>query len=182
MKIHCSLLVVLALVLLPILESVVKTRRRMSVHIVVIVRHRDSVSWFVEAVERMLGEKMENCSINIEVYVTQSDRVVSEPSSGSSYSPADESITLNDLENTDVLAKMSSEIRSKGKGNGRPDIKTLIRETTDAVYGSSLGVVACGPAAMMLDVRNACAEAQARILKGGGGAREVWLHTEAFGW
>jgi hypothetical protein len=115
--------------LLPILESVVKTGRGMSVHVVVVVRHRDSVSWFVEAVERRLGEKMENCSINIEVYVTQSDRVVSKPSSGSGYSSSDESITLSDLENTDVLAKMSSEIRSKGKGNGRPDIKTLIKQS-----------------------------------------------------
>jgi len=44
----------------------------------------------------------------------------------------------------------------------------------------SVGVAACGPSSMMLDTGNGCADAQRRILRCGDGAREVWLHTEAF--
>lgn len=64
----------------------------------------------------------------------------------------------------------------------RPDIGSVIREVT-AEKGLRVGVVACGPAEMIMDVRNGCAEAQGRILGGRAkGAREVWLYTEAFSW
>jgi len=66
---------------------------------------------------------------------------------------------------------------------GRPDLKELVRRhTMDVDAGTKVAVTSCGPASMGLDVRNACADAQGRILKGKGGAGEVWLHCEAFGW
>ena len=42
----------------------------------------------------------------------------------------------------------------------------------DVAEGTRVAVTSCGPASMGLDVRNACADAQGRILKGKGGAGE----------
>jgi hypothetical protein len=68
-------------------------------------------------------------------------------------------------------------------GQGRPDLKELVRRhTMDVDAGTKVAVTSCGPASMGFDVRNACADAQGRILKGKGGAGEVWLHCETFGW
>lgn len=66
---------------------------------------------------------------------------------------------------------------------GRPDLALIVKETVEA-SDDSVGIVVCGPASMLHDVRNAAADAQVRIVKGsdGVGPKEVFLHTEHFGW
>jgi hypothetical protein len=56
-------------------------------------------------------------------------------------------------------------------GKGTLNVEA-IREVTE--MGRSVEVAACGPESLMLDVRNGCADAQARILSGKSvGASEV---------
>lgn len=44
-----------------------------------------------------------------------------------------------------------------------------------------MALLACGPASMLHDVRNAAAAAQVGAFNSQDTARRVWLHTENFG-
>ncbi|KAM3065182.1 hypothetical protein ACMFMF_011311 [Clarireedia jacksonii] len=57
------------------------------------------------------------------------------------------------------------------KGKARPDLKEILRGECENSLRT--GAVACGLKSMMGDVREACAEQQGRILRGGVG-KEVW--------
>lgn len=65
--------------------------------------------------------------------------------------------------------------------DGRPDLAAIVREVTLGTNGS-VGMAACGPTAVLEDVRREAAEAELRIVKSGPGAREVYLYSEVFGW
>ncbi|KAM0812075.1 putative FAD-binding FR-type domain-containing protein [Seiridium cardinale] len=65
--------------------------------------------------------------------------------------------------------------------SGRPDIRTLVRQST-LKHDISLGIVACGPAGLLQEVQDEAASAQLRILSSKPGAREVYLHSELFSW
>ncbi|CAK7221663.1 hypothetical protein SBRCBS47491_004605 [Sporothrix bragantina] len=65
---------------------------------------------------------------------------------------------------------------------GQADLPALVRSlATSGLTGRShVGVAVCGPSSMAHDVSAACAAEQQRILTGGSGAVEVWLHQEGF--
>ncbi|KAK6065043.1 ferric reductase transmembrane [Seiridium cupressi] len=65
--------------------------------------------------------------------------------------------------------------------SGRPDIRTLVRQST-LKHDISLGIVACGPGGLLQEVQDEAASAQLRILSSKPGAREVYLHSELFSW
>lgn len=65
--------------------------------------------------------------------------------------------------------------------SGRPDLAAMVREVTLESNGS-VGMAACGPTAVLEDVRREAAEAELRIVRSGPGAREVYLYSEVFGW
>lgn len=65
--------------------------------------------------------------------------------------------------------------------SGRPDLAAVVRRVTMGERGS-VGMAVCGPAAVLEAVRAEAAEAEARIMKGAEGAREVYLYSEVFGW
>ncbi|CAJ2501342.1 Uu.00g041950.m01.CDS01 [Anthostomella pinea] len=60
-------------------------------------------------------------------------------------------------------------------------IRDIIERATSK-SGSSVAIVACGPAAVLKDSNDVAALAQKRILQSSSGAREVYLHTELFSW
>ncbi|ERS96087.1 ferric-chelate reductase [Sporothrix schenckii 1099-18] len=62
---------------------------------------------------------------------------------------------------------------------GQADLPALIRAVSSAP-NRHVGVAVCGPSSMAHDVAAACAAEQRRIVAGGAGASEVWLHQEAF--
>lgn len=55
----------------------------------------------------------------------------------------------------------------------------LLKESTNKT-SQMVGIAACRPGSMLLDVRNACADAQGEILHGDVGVGEVWLHSKSF--
>jgi ferric-chelate reductase len=169
--------------LLPLIESLVQSSTAM--HVVLIIRHLESVSWFIDAVEQILSSKQDILKVKVDIHVTLSD-VVGRP--GAKDNASSNEGNARDLEKMGTKTKTLDTSTNKSisviEGKGRPDLPALIREwTMNAYQGMTVGVAACGPDSMMLDVRNACAEAQVRILSGkGGGVAKVWLHTEAFSW
>lgn len=78
---------------------------------------------------------------------------------------------------------------------GRPNLREIVASTRAAVTGSpSLGVIVCGPASMINDVRDAVADEQLKVLssssstttdleeKEGKKVTDIWLHVEHFSW
>lgn len=167
--------------LFPVLESVFKTAsKEVDVRVVIAVRHMESASWISEAVDAILGAKSPKQRVDVKIYIT--DEVASAADvrkltvlSGD----FDEEKAGKQESNLSLIEEKHTAIV---QGKGRPDLKSLIAaETTNGMSGG-VGVVGCGPAGMMRDVNEACVESQIKILKGESGAREVWLHTEAFSW
>lgn len=62
---------------------------------------------------------------------------------------------------------------------GQADLPALVRSLS-TTPGRHVGVAVCGPSSMAHDVAAACAAEQRRIVAGGAGAAEVWLHQEGF--
>ncbi|KAI1336948.1 ferric reductase [Xylariaceae sp. FL0016] len=62
---------------------------------------------------------------------------------------------------------------------GRCNVGSVIEEAS-VETGTSVAVVACGPATMLKEANDAAAAAQKRILASGTGASELYLHTELF--
>jgi hypothetical protein len=86
----------------------------------------------------------------------------------------------SDVEKSGANAKVPTSSRNKGmtviSGCGCPDLKELIAQKT--MEEGQVNTVTCGPAGMMLNIRDTFSGAQRRILSGKGRARKVWLHTE----
>jgi ferric-chelate reductase len=166
--------------ILPLLQSILQENTSTAeVHVTIAVRHSDSAHWIVGELERVLESHPPNRKVKIDIHIT--DDVSSPQSEEKEISPDDGGEKSALRRAGPVVAGHKSITMIYGKG--RPDLKALLRRNmTDALQGTSVSVTSCGPASMGLDVRNVCAEAQGRILQGKGGAGEVWLHCEAFGW
>ena len=163
--------------MLPLLENILQEPTSTAeIHVTIAVRHSSSAHWIIDEFERVLGSHTSNRKVQIDIHITDD-----------AASPIGEMKTNEESGNT-VLGNSAPVVSGNGNiaviyGQGRPDLKELVRRhTMDVDAGTKVAVTSCGPASMGLDVRNACADAQGRILKGKGGAGEVWLHCEAFGW
>ncbi|GAD96998.1 ferric-chelate reductase [Paecilomyces variotii No. 5] len=136
--------------------------------------HAESIGWFRDAVSAILSEPFPG-SLRISVHVTQAALNPSPPKgdaveSTKSINVSDESLPQKE----DFLS-----VQSTGK---RPDLPALLRAATTEDT-RPLAIAACGPASMLLDVRNAAAEAQVAIIADRPNtASRVWLHTENFSW
>jgi ferric-chelate reductase len=165
--------------LLPLLQSILQDpKSNAEVHITIAVRNSSSTHWIVDELGRVLESNSPmNRKVQIDIHITNdscSPHVVETPS--------DEDSEKTALRNSGPVVSGHKSIAII-RGKGRPDLKELVRRNTmDAQNGTSVAITSCGPASMGLDVRNACAEAQRRIIQRKGGAGEVWLHCEAFGW
>ena len=70
------------------------------------------------------------------------------------------------ISRTDAAQFPTNKAISVIEGVGRPDLRKLVRESTAGTnQATGFGIAACGPDSMMLDVQNARAEAQGRILQ-----------------
>jgi ferric-chelate reductase len=180
--------------LLPLLERLVREPRKEGndIKVVIAVRHHESVTWLTDAFESILSVKKQDCcgcsKTSIEIHITDDlparavpETAVTDSASSSSADVIQSTSTDTEKKGTNTKTRTYSASSQKSiaviEGKGRPDLKALIKGAT----GGSVGVTACGPASMMLDVRNACAEAQRGIIGGSVGG-EVWLHTESFSW
>ncbi|TVY92905.1 Ferric reductase transmembrane component, partial [Lachnellula willkommii] len=164
--------------LLPLLETLVRKSERggNDVKVVIAVRHKQSVDWLLNAMEGILSlQKESSAKISVELQITDDpplptpERAI--PNSASSSAdviqptprPSDPEKKATSTE-TSAYPASSQKGLAVIEGRGRPDLKALIKAS--AAGGRSVGIAACGPASMMLDVRNACAEAQRGIIAG----------------
>ncbi|TVY80331.1 Ferric/cupric reductase transmembrane component [Lachnellula suecica] len=178
--------------LLPLLETLVREPKAGAneVKVVIAVRHHSSAGWLMNAIEGILSVQKEGgAKVTMELHVTDempanatSEAVIRDSASSSSSSADVIQVTDVEKKATSTKTRTYSASSQKGiqvvEGKGRPNLKALIKASAS---GEGVGVVACGPASMILDVKNACAEAQKSIIAGKVGG-ELWLHTETFSW
>jgi hypothetical protein len=160
-----------------LLESILQAPTSTAeVHVTIAVRHSSSAHWIVDEFERVLGSHTSNRKVQIDIHITD------DAAPTTSEIKTDKEFGKTALGNSVPVVSGNGNI-AVIYGKGRPDLKELVRRhTMDVDAGTKVAVTSCGPASMGFDVRNACADAQGRIIKRKGGAGEVWLHCEAFGW
>jgi len=164
--------------LLSLLQSILQDPTSTAkVHVIIAVRYNDAARCIVDELERVFEFHKLDRKVHVDVHITDDPTSPQVADPNSDHDPEKTASRRADS----VVPRHESIAVICGKG--RPDLKELVRRCTmHAPIGTSVAITTCGPASMGLDVRNACAEAQGRILRGKGGAREVWLHCEAFGW
>lgn len=140
----------------------------------VVISARDPalIDWFEGAIVDFIEENDLPASldgIEITIHVTgQSD--VSLPGSGDDEKRIEGSV----IEQQNSARKLAINV-SKGRADFRSAIEEVVGEG-----GVSVGMAVCGPEAVMNVASNEAAKAQAKILRGEKGAREVYLHSEEF--
>ncbi|RDW65558.1 hypothetical protein BP5796_10250 [Coleophoma crateriformis] len=170
--------------ILPILEALTFTPGQRAIKIVVATKSTDSSTWFVDAVSQILSQSTPQHGANTKVQVYITSPTSTPTDTVSSNSDLEKALTATATSKPETGSDISSNVEAKNTeqvsvitNQGRPDLQTIIAEQSgDAI----LGIAACGPEEMMLDARNACADAQVAVLAGR--KKEVWLHCESFGW
>ncbi|KAI1084469.1 putative FRE ferric reductase-like transmembrane component [Whalleya microplaca] len=147
------------------------------IHLVIATRDTQLVRWYGEALLEYMEENgIETFPENIliSVYQTGSHRPKSNSASSDPEGPSEKH--GGDLKTTNTTEVESLPISVM---SGRPDIASIIRETT-LQPGVSVGIAVCGPGEVLKIVQDEAAAAQLRILSSKPGAREVYLHSEVF--
>lgn len=158
----------------------------LSLRVILATRDISSRVWFL----RTVGELLAKCSatdsssnVRVQVYLTgEAAQKVDLPSKV----PEVEISSKGSNSSSDKIEvpEEGHEVTVPGKEfEGRPQLPWIIQEEAAKVAeaGQSLSVFVCGPDAMQNDVRNAVAEENLNILKGGK-AGGVYLHSEHFSW
>ena len=151
--------------------------------IIVVSRRMDTMAWYDEELGKLQSQATKRSwkSVHVSTYCTDGE--------AGEYGSSEEhiqSMSMPDSENKDSSHEEAKPLQlRRSSGNKlqlqRPDLPRIIDDET-ACPGRSVGIVVCGPNSMYHDVRNAAAEAQARILKGHAVASEVYMHSEPFSW
>ena len=140
-----------------------------SVRLIWVVRKRAHLEWVHDELDLVSATMPKNCFVT-DIHVTNDD---SEPRGSSSKESGEGSPAITTKTSLTATQRSSSEI-----SRGRPVLAELI--TQALAPGTRTCVFGCGPESMKIDLSNAVAGAQQRVLKGD--LKEVRLETETFGW
>ncbi|CAK7214557.1 hypothetical protein SCUCBS95973_002187 [Sporothrix curviconia] len=142
--------------------------------------------WFVDALQR-IADKYDGdglAGVHAVLHATGPAILDEQGHAGEAIASGNEKGAASPLEVTEARSPSSS---SSGHldivyRRGQADLPALIRTlASSGLTGCShVGVAVCGPSSMAHEVSAACAAEQRRILAGGPGASEVWLHQEGF--
>lgn len=172
--------------------------RRKNLQVIFSTRDIAMADWYTQEIESRLSKSTElsldrgaGFETSVSVHITSKT-----PKTPVQYSTANDSaisFSTPDPEKEPEQKLPSPEITTTGTfslnvhRNIRPDIPSLLARTVTMAHAQGnhegrklrVGVLACGPASMLHDTRNAAASAQARAF--GGDVEDVYLHCEPFG-
>lgn len=138
-------------------------------HVVIATRDPRLLEWFEDALLAFLeetGASWPEEQLDISVYQTGA--------AGSNRTSTDEE--KGRQTSTVTQRRLPIAVQS-----GRPNLPAIVQAATKE-SGTTVGILACGPASVLEDVQSEAAAAQLRILRSEAGAREVYLHSELFSW
>ncbi|KAL1988613.1 hypothetical protein VTN96DRAFT_9008 [Rasamsonia emersonii] len=154
-----------------------KTGQR--IQIVYASRQRAVAEWYAREMESLLSssdsaseddEEKENKNVSASIYITCNE----------SESPSESDSTAEKTIPTKQTPTSENNTIQIYKGQGRPNLQAII--SSCSARCKNIGVVVCGPVAMIQDVRDAVAEEQLRVLREKNQRTEVYLHAEYFSW
>lgn len=163
-----------------------------SMKVVLATRDIATCRWFAEAVRSILPQSDEVSAprLQIELFYTGPNEDASVQKTHGQFlqklAHPEEAQDIKEVSVGAASAKSGSSSASSTKldtrqFDRRPDLSALIREEAEVTAANEqLGVFVCGPLSMQHDVRNAVAEEQLGVLKGG--SKSVYLHMEHFSW
>lgn len=122
------------------------------------IRNIEAYEWFRNEIDRLIS--LESVPVDATIYVTASSQT---PGSV-------------DEKQTDIKTDSLEEVQFT---NGRPSIHKILSQAS-ASFGSRTLVVSSGPSNMNCDVGNSVAKLQSLVITGK--LKEIYLHTETFGW
>lgn len=161
-------------------------RRKTVIQVLISTRDLDTRIWYHEAIDQLLTRYpafSSSNSLHVSVYHTGISSTSSPSSDPTSHSPPELPNQTTPPRNNSWYEEASPSPPTTNVQH-RPNLPLIIHAATSEHDISSVGIAVCGPASMLQDVRSAAAGAQGRILRsggsGGGGARDVYLHTEHF--
>ncbi|KAI0471700.1 putative FRE ferric reductase-like transmembrane component [Xylariaceae sp. FL0804] len=186
------------------------SQRHHRMQVVIATRDEQLVQWYGDALREFMAENaIEAVPEAIAIHVYQTDAAPGYSSSASSTAgsssikggaaaaaadadPEKSAAALGPQPTAKSTALLGSSDGESGShptmklnlrvtSGARPDLAAVVREAT-ARPGLSVGIAACGPAAVLAVVQEEAAAAQLRILRSDAGAREVYLHSEVFSW
>lgn len=149
-----------------------KWGRKMDV--VIVTREAGFVKWYTDLLCEMLEDFEDDLIVDglqINIHLTSS--TTETKTSDIELSQIKSSTSLpTGMQKCPVPIRVSTE---------RPNVQEVIQKATleDDV---SVGIVVCGPESLLNAVKDEAAAAQVRVLGEKGGATEVFLHSEVFGW
>jgi len=146
------------------------SERLTQVHLIWCIRHESAIEWASQQIREVLVA----CSDKVDVQIYITGDATSTTTSG-----VDDEIPVESLDVEKRLGE-SSRVPRNLDGlihRGRPD---LMQITSEALCPSRNLIMGCGPDSMKIDLSNAAASLQSRVIKGT--CSEVALHTETFGW
>jgi NAD(P)H-flavin reductase len=132
------------------------------------IRKQEHIEWAAEELQKALSDAPIG-TLSIDVYVTNEhakDKVVEKlDEKGEVRASSTSAESLDEREGVELHFV------------GRPNLQAVL---PTLVGGKRTAVLGCGPEGMKVDVSNAVAKLQSRVLSGK--AQEVSLHTETFDW
>lgn len=152
----------------------VQERTKTEIQVVLATRDQNTESWFHQTIDELLSSyspALVASALTISVYYTGQ----------STSNPNIPLPSTNDKIMQASTTSSDSPPSPSADTHRRPDLPSIIAKAT-SISNVSVGIAVCGPVEMLQDVRNAAAAAETRIVRGEGGAREVYLHAEHFSW
>ena len=136
-----------------------------------IIKHGDAFEWAAAELRDAISCAPHG-AVSVEIYVTEEKRD-SYNSSRKEAAACEEALPI-ESERGDDCTDLSIVKHFDGR---RPDLSQLV----SALLGNGRSaVIGCGPESLRIDLSNAVAAAQTKVVMGG--ALEVMLHTETFDW
>ena len=141
------------------------------------VKHVSAAAWIEDASKRCLEKSQGKLEIDIHVTSEGEKDSVSAMRRPATASPGREKTNLTHTESIRADEKPSVQPQWMRFHGGRPSLHEFL---SVLIADGRTIVIGCGPEGMRIDLSNACARLQGRVLRGK--AVEVALHCEAFGW
>ncbi|KAL1901816.1 hypothetical protein Sste5346_001519 [Sporothrix stenoceras] len=182
---------------LALVEDWVSRRQDQPRELLAVVSSRDPGLrvWFADALQAMSEKYGGLQGVKVVLHATgEAAHSVQEEAVGGSVSHDDEKGTAGAVETAASAASATGDSEPASVSGaavaapaglelqlrrGQADLPALVRSLSSAP-NRHVGVAVCGPSSMAHDVAAACAAEQRRIVAGGAGASEVWLHQEGF--
>lgn len=165
-----------------------------------IVRSSDNIEWIIPELKNIVqnyNELIKDGHINVNIHVKEDigmnggntiemlDNEINSPLSSPSPSPSPSSDSESDnKEEINPLELKDNKVNTFNMVNiinSKPSIKELIKDISPILLERNIFIVS-GSDSMKVQVSNSVASLQTEVLKKGSGVREIYLHSESFGW